>query len=153
MKTILLTRGKEALVDDEDHEHLSQWSWCAICPKGRWYAFRYEWVPNGKPKSVYMHKVLCLGNEVDHRDGNGLNNQKENLRSVSHSFNIFNSKRVGKSGIRGLFRLPNGRWRASLRFEGRLHYLGTYSVLEDAKEARRLAEIRFFGEVYEPKPA
>lgn len=152
MKTIPLTQGKIAIVDDEDYEFLSQWRWHAKLTRGgRWYASRCGTDSNGKQKTIDMHRVLCSGKEIDHRDGNGLNNQKENLRSVSHSFNIFNSKRVSKSGVRGVQRRPNGRWLAQINCKGIACNLGIFDSLEEAKEARRKAEIKFFGEIYEPK--
>lgn len=152
MKTIRLTQGKFALVDDEDYEFLSQWKWRAMKTRGdRWYAVRTETLPTGKRRATLMHKVLCRGKEIDHRDGNGLNNQKENLRSVSHSFNIFNSRQIGKSGVRGVLHHKQESWRAQIRFNKKTHHLGIFTNLDDAKKARRLAELRFFGEAYEPK--
>lgn len=147
MKTILLTKGKVALVDDEDYEFLSQWKWSASRHLNTWYAKRTEMV-NGRQKCIYMHRALCSGKEIDHRDGNGLNNQKYNLRSVSHSLNCFNHGRSGKSGVRGVF-WHQGRWRARICVNYKQYHLGSFDDIEDAREAYNKAAVKFFGETYE----
>lgn len=95
MKEIKLTQGKVALVSDEDFERVNQFKWCAsnnpMYRKGdakaeKWYALRGT-VVNGKQKTLYMHRFIMdapKGKVVDHLDGNGLNNTRENLAVVEH---------------------------------------------------------------------
>lgn len=92
-KEIELTKGKVAIVDDEDFEWLSQWKW--NCNK-REYARRKGRVSDGDRcgKYVAMHReiVHCPdGYVVDHIDGNTLNNQKSNLRICTQKDNVRNS--------------------------------------------------------------
>lgn len=95
MKYIELTKGKLALVSDEDFEELKQYKWCATnCRTYRgekrygdkWYAMRRATVSRNKVVTIYMHRWIMnatKGKVVDHLDGDGLNNQRENLRLTS----------------------------------------------------------------------
>ena len=110
MKIITLTRGREALIDDEDLERVTKnkWHW----NKGHYRNFdnndqnngyaRREHYPGGnhengkrKRKTIWLHRFLMdcpPGLVVDHIDGNGLNNQKSNLRVITHSQNMNNRR-------------------------------------------------------------
>lgn len=107
MKTLELSQGKVAIVDDADYGWLSQWKWTAFRAKqpGRWYAVRHskrsEKVPG---KNVFLHRAIMGleygdGRQVDHRDADGLNNQRSNLRICTQSQNNGNC-RVRTSGKR-----------------------------------------------------
>ena len=86
MREIQLTRGLVALVDDDDHEWLSQWKWYALeGNNGRFYAGRGIRI-DGRRTHLSMQSALMQpgpGCEVDHEDGNGLNIQRSNLRSAT----------------------------------------------------------------------
>src|SRR5690349_13550488 len=106
MKIIPLTQGKVTLVDDADYEELSKFKWCAVKHNRNFYASRSQYLGyvNGKmkTKSIFMHRLLLKpdkGFVVDHLDGDGLNNQRYNIRSVTHRTNIlaFRRKPVGAS--------------------------------------------------------
>jgi hypothetical protein len=56
MKTITLSRGLVACVDDDDFNYINQWKWCADKIGRTWYAERVI-VANGKKKKLYMHKI------------------------------------------------------------------------------------------------
>src|ERR1017187_7157500 len=100
MKLILLTKGYETIVDYEDYEWLSQWSWRAkIDRKSQTvYAIRGEYQrdsgrDNKIERSVLMHRLIMgdpKGLQIDHRDWNGLNNQRSNLRVATQSQNQHN---------------------------------------------------------------
>jgi hypothetical protein len=61
MKTIPLTQGKVALVDDEDYPELSKFRWCAVRHRNTWYAVRGE-SADGRRLTVRMHRqILGLG--------------------------------------------------------------------------------------------
>lgn len=103
MKLIILTQGMSTEVDDEDYDHLNQWSWRALLNKkaNKWYAVRTgEGLDqtSGKiiPKMFGMHReILKLtdGNVYgDHIDGNSLNNQRCNLRHSTPAQNCWNRK-------------------------------------------------------------
>ena len=91
MKKISLTRGFETLVDDDDYEFLNQFEWyCSDNGSGYNYVHRAHPLTNS---SIKMHRMLTAamsGEEVDHKDGNGLNNQRSNLRLCTRSRNVVN---------------------------------------------------------------
>ena len=140
MQKISLSSGCVALVDDAYYGFLSQWKWSAALFRGRWYAFRNEKTGPGKRRVLLMHRVLCSAKEIDHKDGDGLNNQRKNLRSVTHAFNIFNQKRKS-SKVRGVRnRSDCNRWQAEITIQNKLRYLGLFVTFEAALEARHRAE-------------
>lgn len=99
MKKIKLTKGYSAQVDDGDFDFLSKFNWHATVYSTGVYAVRGRRISDGVgPSSIYMHRVILPGVvEVDHDDGNGLNNQRYNLKSATKSLNAqaFRRKRKG----------------------------------------------------------
>lgn len=113
-----------AIVDAEDYAYLCQFEWHLAAKK---YAARSQ-----GGKMVYMHhEILPLenGKEVDHRDRNGLNNRRKNLRLVTHSQNLHNR---GAKGIS--FDKRRGKWKARLNVKGRELWLGYFVDRRDAIE-------------------
>lgn len=125
--------GKVAIVDVEDAEIASSKRW-RLCNDGREYAYAYE----GKQK-VYLHRVIAGapdGLDVDHRDGNKLNDRRSNLRIVTPAQNNQNITKVnGASGIRGVRATRKGQFSARVKVNGREHHLGTFSTAEMARAA------------------
>jgi len=110
VKEINLSKGKKALVDDEDFEHLSQLSWHAVDNHGLFYPVT---IYKTKDETIFlpMHRFLIhcpAGLEIDHIDRNPLNNQKSNLRAVTHKENCNNREPADpicpKCGIRKKYR-------------------------------------------------
>jgi len=152
MKTIPLTQGKAALVDDEDYEWLSQHKWCAVkCPTG-WYAMRGVH-KDSKCTGVRMHREILkppAGMETDHVDGDGLNNQRYNLRAATHAQNGRNrrkQKRKATSQFKGVSRSwHEAGWTAQIVVKNQYIYLGYFgSEIEAAKEYD-VAARKYFGE-------
>lgn len=88
---------------------------------------------------------------IDHIDGNGLNNKWSNLRSVSHSVNGKNQKKhkTNTSGVSGVYyRKDSNRWRARIMVDDKAISLGTFKNKDDAIAARKEAEIKhnFYGD-------
>jgi hypothetical protein len=145
MKTITLSQGKVALVDDEDFDWLSKFRWYAKRPNSTselFYAVAH--VPGTRrhfPK-VKMHKLLLPdAKEVDHINGDSLDNQRHNLRAVTKSQNMMNMKRHrdNVSGFKGVSRHQK-RWCARIHNE----FLGTFpSAIEAARAYDVEASARF----------
>lgn len=128
MKTIPLTQEQYALVDDEDYASLSKFKWHAKRRLHTFYAKRRE----GR-KRLSMHRVIMQaapGIEIDHEDGNGLNNQRYNLRNATHAQNMrgFRGGHVNKtSKYRGVsFHRRDKKWHAQISFENKKIHLGNF---------------------------
>ena len=109
---VKLTRGLVTIIDAEDLELVSQWKWCAQRSGNTNYAQRTDY-SHGK-QLVILHRVLVnapIGIEVDHENGNGLDNRKENLRLCTRSQNSMNKrKRKGcSSDYKGVSKFNDGR--------------------------------------------
>jgi hypothetical protein len=152
MKKIKLTQGKYALVDDADFDALIGFKWCAYRSGKTFYAKRNERLPNGKLKDVDMHRILMgspVGMLVDHIDGDGLNNQRANLRVCTHAQNLRNRAlpKNNKSGYRGVcWDKRINKWKASISCEGKNYNLGHFTAVEDAGIAYNKAAAELFGE-------
>jgi hypothetical protein len=153
MKEISLTHGLVALVDDADYDYLMQWKWHATKAKQTYYAGRG--ITRGKDK-VYIHKVFLMHREImkcpddmqiDHIDGNGLNNQRSNLRICTNLQNCWNmSKRSKICDYKGIYLRQNGKYRAYIKANGRRVNLGTYVEQEDGARAYDIGALYFFKE-------
>jgi len=159
MKEIKLSkRGKNknlwlvALVDDEDFEYLNQWNWCVTFAKHTAYAQRGDY-SNGKKKTILMHRlILGLTDpkiDGDHKDHNGLNNQRSNLRIATRSQNICNTilKKQFSSKYKGVFFYKrSGLWRVQIRVNHKVTYLGSYATEEQAAIVYNEAALKQYGE-------
>jgi len=129
MKEISLTQGQVALVDDDDYERLSQWKWCVTKQRNTFYAHRGTSVA-GVQKTLKMHRVILdcpRGMDIDHIDGNGLNNQKSNLRIVTRRQNNQNRHDKRTSIYPGVHWYSHAnKWRAILGYKGNKICLGTF---------------------------
>ena len=146
MKRIPLTQGKEALVDDEDFEWLSQWKWCAAKDKKTFYAKR-----RAKGQTILMHRELIgakPGEQVDHRDGNGLNNQDTNTRICTHRENNLNRRpNNNTSGFKGVsWCKGRKKWVSQIKVLGYAFTLGRFLTREEAARAYDSAVRKYFGE-------
>ena len=106
MKTINLSQGQVALVDDDDYNWLNQWKWCAGNYGGKFYAVRHTKGSHHLRKQVFMHRLIMntpKGKLTDHRNRNGLDNQRHNLRDCNHSQNNMNKTPFGKSKYMGVY--------------------------------------------------
>lgn len=149
MKRIELSQGRVALVDDEDFEWLSQWKWCYARNKEATtgYALRTD--------SCRMHIAIAersglwkFGYEIDHVNGCGCDNRKENLRVATRRENGCNQKKrsdnsSGKTGVS--WDSSRHRWRVQIMVNYRAKTIGRFKNLEDAKRVRMIAEAEYFG--------
>lgn len=129
---IPLTKGYVTTVDQSDYFTLVGFSWYALKVQRRVYAARSEKV-DGEKRIVLMHRQIMGEPEkrdVDHRDGDGLNNRRENLRVATRQQNLqaFQRKPFRVTSIfRGVsWHAQIGRWRATLKLNRRQISLGCY---------------------------
>jgi AP2 domain-containing protein len=147
-------RGRVVLIDDEDYGLISSYVWFCweVERPGRRsngpYAFANirqgdQW------GTIRMHKLLTGWDRTDHVDGNGLNNQRSNLRPATRGQNVQNSRpRLGSSSLyKGVYwNKERRRWVASIRMSGRLYSLGRFTEEIDAAKAYDAAARHYFGE-------
>lgn len=149
MKEILLTCGRIAFVDDEDYALVNQYSWSAGISR---YAERTVHEKDGTQWTQRMHTLIMdlpEGMEVDHRDRNGLNNQRHNMRAATrwqNAANMVMPQGENGSGYRGVDQLPSGRWRVKISCNMRVQHVGVFDTAEEAARAYDTAAKELHGE-------
>lgn len=149
MKAIRLKEGKVILLDDEDYDLLSRYKWHACKSKHTYYAERKV-----GGKTVLMHRqILGLqykdGKITDHIDGNGLNNQRSNIRCCSMKENNRNRRKIKtcSSQYKGVhFHKGGGNWQVNIKVNGKRIYLGCHKNEEVAGQIYDDAAIKYHGE-------
>lgn len=147
-----LTKGLEALVDLADLPLVGAFNWSTLCnSQGHAYAQRSV-TRDRVTKSILMHRLITdcpAGKVVDHINGNGLDNRRENLRICSQNDNMKNQvvHRINKLQAKGVY-LPKNkrRYRATITFNGRKIRLGSYATVEEAAAAYKGAAKALGGE-------
>jgi len=150
MAILPLTKGKFAIVDDEDFELLSQWKWCVT---GSGYAMRAQRCGGGKSITFLMHRVINQtpdGMHTDHINGDPLDNRRANLRTVTAQQNMWNkrtSRKVSSSQYKGVgYCKQTGKWRASIEANGKYIALGRFEAEEDAATVYNFAAEKYHGQ-------
>ena len=144
---VILRTGDEMLCDLEDWEVLKQYTWTKDA-----YGYASASIERHRKK---FH-VIIMGNKngyvVDHIDQNKLNNKRNNLRFLTKTGNAINSKlsKNNTSGVKGVVRYRN-KWHAQIMVNGKNIHLGYYDKMEDAIEARRKGEEKYFKPILENK--
>jgi hypothetical protein len=140
MKTIKLTQGFVAIVDDEDYELVSKYAWRVQVDETRCYA-----VTGQARDGTYlrMHNLIKPPHsdlEVDHEDGSGLNNCKSNLQIKTHQLNCMNRRPNHNKTTKGVrFRESMGRWQARINIGGKIKSIGHFATEEEASNAFKVA--------------
>jgi len=150
MKEIPLTKGYVAIVDDEDYQPLSKYSWIAHVNGGHVCAIRSTHV-NGKSVNLRMHRVIMNAPrelEIDHVNGDPLDNRKSNLRLCTHQQNCHNFRKYkGKSRYKGVYPIKGSiKWGSQLRCGDTCYTLGRFMAEEEAAHAYDTAARKHFGE-------
>jgi len=151
---IPLTQGKVAIIDDDDFALVAPYKWSAArCPKSPdvFYA-RCSFIENGKSCRIGMHRhILGLtigdGLEVDHADGDGLNNSRSNIRVCTHAENMKNKRKRRNSSTPFKSVYPVGkRYQARITVDGKRINLGMFDTAEEGHAAYVLAAETLHGE-------
>lgn len=147
MKYIKLTKGKRAIVDNEDFERLSSLNWS--------FTNGYAAKKVKGNKNLFMHTFIMncpKDKKIDHKNGNGLDNRKTNLRICTQAQNIANQK-IGTrniSGYKGVSYFKAGkrlkRWVAKIVVNYRQKHLGYFDNKKEAALAYNEAAKKYFGE-------
>lgn len=146
-----LTKGYEAVIDAADVCLVENFNWYADTSHGHTVYARRN-VNNGKPCSIKMHRVITGCEEgllVDHKDCNGLNNRRSNLRIADHAENARNtrSRKNNTSGFKGVsLHKGTGKWHATIWYHGKIIFLGAFTKPEDAHKSYADASEFFHGE-------
>lgn len=146
MRTINLTQGKVALVDDEDFEALNQQKWYAHKMGNTFYAERNIPVV-GKQTTLRMHWEIMNGKSIDHIDHDGLNNQRTNLRFCSQSENCMNTRKCENttSIYKGVcWNKRAGKWQVYIMINGKRIHLGYFDSETEAAKAYNEKAIELF---------
>lgn len=146
-----LTQGYEAVIDAADVPLVDCYNWRADVRSKIIYAVRTSY-SGQRPNAMLMHRVIMgepHGMYVDHQDGDGLNNRRNNLREATPMQNMHN-RRINannKSGFKGVsLHRRTGKWVAQIRINGEKTYLGYYQTPEKAHAAYCAASAKHHGE-------
>jgi len=146
-RLIPLTQGLFTVVDADDYERLSGRKWHTSCTCGCFYAHRSE-----HGKTISMHREILnvpAGLYCDHKNHNGLDNRRCNLRICTAAQNQHNRKPQagGTSSYKGVsWKRASRKWLATICYRGRKIYIGSYDYEADAAIAYDDMAIELFGE-------
>ena len=124
-----------ALVDDEDHRLLGGFKWFRMSTG---YVARTLKNPG---RTILLHRAILWapdGYNIDHANGDKLDNRRANIRVASPTQNSLNKGASSRStsGLKGAYPV-RGRnlWRSTFQYKGRVYHLGYYKTPEEAAKA------------------
>lgn len=143
MINISLNKNFVAIVDD-DYAHLADNKWTVYESSKTSYATRINYLGDNKKEKLYLHRVIMnapKGVIVDHINGDGLDNRKENLRFATKSENLCNRSRTNGR----IYDLPKGvtmdkrkkvkKYIVQVCFGGKCQYRAYFETVGEAEEA------------------
>jgi hypothetical protein len=136
---IPLSQGQFAILDDADFSLIAQFKWYAQRHRHTFYAISSVRIA-GKKTTIKMHRVLLgamPGQEVDHDDGDGLNNRRHNIKIATRAANQQNQHAIRSvTGAMGVYPTRSGKFQAQLKRNGRSIGLGTFASIAGASAVR-----------------
>ena len=152
MKTIDVGKRKDK-VDDEDFGFLSKFKWYLMTSKTKHTVRFYAVCCDRFNKQRFMHRMILSpkdGMDIDHFDGDGLNNCKSNLRICTRSQNIAHAKKPGhgkSSKFKGVSWHTKGHvFMAQIKINQKSIHLGSFTNEEDAARAYDKKAKELFGD-------
>lgn len=150
-----------AQVSDKDFKHLNQWSWSLLKSKKTSIQYAYKNIRQGKVHThIYMHRIvlerklnrLITSNELtDHKDCDGLNNKRSNIRLATYTQNQRN-QRISKNNTSGyvgvVWEKRRKKWQAQIVIDYKCYFLGYFNNKIDAVNARIIAAKREYKQFY-----
>jgi len=132
----------EAIIDKEDYETVKDYKW------GLHQTKFGNYVRSTKDR-IYLHRLIMgFPNEVDHKNHNGLDCRKENLRECSSSQNKMNRRaEKGTSKYKGVYwHKQSKKWHTEIMVNGIKHSLGLHKSESQAAKRYNRAALKYFGE-------
>lgn len=151
---VVLPSGETVVFDPEDAELVGRYRWFAKRNRSDVvYAYGYLVGSASRAGRVYvaMHRLIAEpdpGLDVDHANGNGLDNRRANLRPATRAQNNANTRlKAGRSGYRGVtWNASNAKWQARIWVAKRCQHLGLFDDPWEAARAYNAAALKCWGE-------
>jgi hypothetical protein len=131
------------IIDTEDYDKVKDYCWLF----SNYYTYATN--RNSRRNQISLHRLLMdfpKDMEIDHINGDKLDNRKSNLRVCTCSENSMNRVSSNTTGARGVYLKPSGNYAVLINIKGHNTYLGTFSEKQDAINVRQKAEIKYYGE-------
>jgi hypothetical protein len=150
-RRIYLGDGVWTILDQQDYYRLIGFNWFLTGRFHKFYASRTIKI-DGRTKITRMHRDIMNPPDnllVDHRNCNGLDNRRENLRLANKSQNVCNSRKRKNTSSKYIgvhLRKSQGRWEAQIRHNGKKMWLGSFENEIAAARAYDRAAVKYHGE-------